>query len=213
MAIVVSCGSGWGGARSATCMAMRRRISAFPVMCGLRSASRAALSLTRFLSIWWDRRRGAFRPKATSRPSSTCAGERRETLVVESEQVDDGLDVAFGLNAPRRRSHQIDKNRVRLNAALLAERNPQMTGKAEMRRRIAMQVADLAPPHPEPQLTTIAMAGGHTGPGRDDVDDLSAGAAGVGRHNRCSVSGCSRERVHNTHCSCAVSRPDWRVSR
>src|SRR2546422_7146281 len=55
---------------------------------------------------------------------------------------------------------------------------------------IAVQVADLAPAQPEPQLAATSLASGYAGPGRDDVADLFAGTAlGLGRHDLCSVLG------------------------
>src|SRR3989442_7928509 len=59
-----------------------------------------------------------------------------------------------------------------------------------MRGGIAMQVADLAPAHPEPHLAATSLPGAYAGPGRDDVADLLAGIAlRLGRHDLCSVSG------------------------
>src|SRR2546428_11969264 len=59
-----------------------------------------------------------------------------------------------------------------------------------MRGGIAMQVADLAPAHPEPHLAATSLPGAYAGPGRDDVADLLAGiAVRLGKHDRCSVSG------------------------
>src|SRR2546422_10365185 len=68
-----------------------------------------------------------------------------------------------------------------------------------MRGGIAMQVADLAPAHPEPHLAATSLPGAYAGPGRDDVADLLAGiAVRLGEHDRCSVSG-RPENVCTTH--------------
>src|SRR5882762_8551795 len=82
--------------------------------------------------------------------------QRGEALVVEPQQRDHLAHVAVALDAACRGAYGIGEEGMTLDATLLAQINPDMAGKAEMRGAITVQVADFAAAQPKPQLAPLA---------------------------------------------------------
>src|SRR5882672_6564297 len=78
--------------------------------------------------------------------------QRGEALVVEPQQRDHLAHVAVALDAACRGAYGIGEEGMALDAALLAQIDPHMAGKAEMRGAITVQVADFAAAQPKPPL-------------------------------------------------------------
>src|SRR5438034_8632439 len=108
--------------------------------------------------------------------------------------------VVRAVNAACRGADGIGEERMALDATLLAQINPHMARKSEMRGAIAVQVPDFAAAQAEPELAPLAPPRRDARPGGDFCNDR------LTRRNHFEVAaghaalrlGSLRERVHNT---------------
>src|SRR5467141_704865 len=130
--------------------------------------------------------------------------QRGEALVVEPQQRDHLAHVAVALDAACRGAYGIGEEGMALDAALLAQINPDMPGKAEMRGAITVQVADFAAAQPKPQLAPLAPARRDARPRSDFCNDR------LTRRNHFEVAGrhaALRPRVAPRTCAQHVIVP------
>src|SRR3954469_24683363 len=106
----------------------------------------------------WSRPRGG--------PASPDPGD---SVVVDAHQRDHVVDVGLGLDAARRHLGGVRVDRVRADAALLAQLRADVAREAEVGGVVAVQVADLAAADAEAELAARARPRLDAGPGADLV--------------------------------------------
>src|SRR4051794_15044288 len=119
--------------------------------------------------------------RATTRSPSSSGSRRGEpvarddAVVVESHQLDHVTYIVFIVDPASRHRVLPREDRVIDDAALLAEGDADLLAEAEVRRVIAVQMADLMAVDAEAPLAALAIAGFDAGPCRDLVGDDLAG--------------------------------------
>jgi hypothetical protein len=103
------------------------------------------------------------------------AGDR--AVVVESQQRDHVAHVGLVGDPARGEARPARKDRVVVDASLGEQLLPHLSGEAEVRGVLTVQVTDLAPPEAERELAALPRAGLDAGPGGDLLGDLPAGGA------------------------------------
>jgi hypothetical protein len=99
---------------------------------------------------------------------------RDDALVVQPQQRDHIVDVVLVADPARRGPLRVGEDGVGHDPPLLHQLGPDPLGEGEVRRVVAVQVADLAAAQPEAELAAAAEARLDSRPRRDLVGDLAA---------------------------------------
>jgi hypothetical protein len=97
--------------------------------------------------------------------------ERCDAVVVQPHQRDHLFDVGFALDLAGRHLRRVPVDRVRPDATLLAQLRADLSRKSEVGGVVAVQVADLMPPDPKPELAPTPGTGLHARPRGDLFSD------------------------------------------